>query len=112
MIKIYKLIRNGEVVYVGKTILTLSRRKAGSYYCMDRQFVKECEIELIEETDDVSRERYWIEFYTKQGCQLRNKRNGDYRDKEQTKEIRSKLRKEARKNRTSWYWRKKLKKDL
>lgn len=83
MVKIYKLIRNNEVVYIGKTILTLQRRKNGAYTAMDKQFVKECDIELIEETDDVSRERYWIEYYRNQGCELKNKRNGDYRDDEQ-----------------------------
>jgi len=62
--KIYKLIHNGVLVYVGKTKLTLSRRKNGSYKGTSVENIsKECQIELIEETDDVSRERYWIEFY-------------------------------------------------
>ena len=64
MYKIYKLIWNGKIVYVGKTSLSLSRRKSGSYKgtCVEH-IHKECSIELIEETDDVARERYWIDFY-------------------------------------------------
>lgn len=78
MIKIYKLVKDGKIVYVGKTKLSLSRRKGGAYYCMDKDFVSKCDIELIEETNDVSRERYWIEYYIKKGYELKNKRNGDY----------------------------------
>ena len=63
--KIYKLIHNGIVVYVGRTKMTLLKRKWVGYkhnIKVDKIY-KECLMELIEETDDVSRERYWIEFY-------------------------------------------------
>ena len=63
--KIYKLIHNGVVVYVGKTILGLSRRKSGGYgtNASVQAIYKECDMVLIEETNDVSRERYWIDYY-------------------------------------------------
>ena len=65
MNKIYKLVYNGVVVYVGKTKQTLKRRKKGGYKGNpDVQAIyKECDMVLIEETSDVSRERYWIEYY-------------------------------------------------
>jgi hypothetical protein len=78
--KIYKLVKDGEVVYVGRTKLSLSRRKSSGFYNIDSSFVKECEIELIEETDDKSRERFWIDYYLSIGCGLLNKRNGDFKD--------------------------------
>jgi len=82
MIKIYKLIKDDEVVYIGKTKISLSRRKSGAYYSMSRDFICKCKIELIEETEDVSRERYWIEYYFNQGYKLKNKRNGDYNEEQ------------------------------
>jgi hypothetical protein len=65
MNKIYKLIHNGVVVYVGKTKQTLKRRKAGEYRgnASVQEIYKECDMVLIEETNDVSRERYWIDYY-------------------------------------------------
>lgn len=77
MIKIYKLIYKGDIIYVGKTKLTLKRRKSSSNYSVPKEIYKECLIELIEEVDDVSRERYWIDFYIKSGINLMNKRGGD-----------------------------------
>jgi len=65
MNKIYKLVYNGVVVYVGKTKLTLNQRKRNRYRKNPavQAIYKDCDIELIEETSDVSRERYWIEQY-------------------------------------------------
>jgi hypothetical protein len=78
VIKIYKLLFNNEVIYIGKTKQKLTRRKNGGYgKTISRDFLKECSIELIEETDDVSRERYWIDHYLKQGCLLLNITKGD-----------------------------------
>ena len=73
--KIYKITSpNTDLVYVGKTIRTLKRRfsdhhshakrymKCGDNYCSSFK-VLECGdavIELIEETDDKSREAHWI----------------------------------------------------
>lgn len=76
MIKIYKLIHNGKIVYVGQTKLKYlsSRKKVG--YGDTVPFYKECKIELIEETDDVSRERYWIDLLRSEGHPLLNKRGG------------------------------------
>ena len=62
--KIYKLIYNGNVVYVGRTKSTLTKRKNWGYKgCGVEHIAKECSIELIEETDDISKEKYWIEHY-------------------------------------------------
>jgi len=40
-------------------------------------------IELIEETTEKNRERFWIEHYLSLGEPLMNKRNGDYSTKEE-----------------------------
>jgi hypothetical protein len=63
--KIYKLIYNGDVVYIGRTKMTLKeRRKAGYKWNEYLQSIRyECEMILIEETDELSRERYWIQHY-------------------------------------------------
>ena len=71
MIKIYRIIDNTNGnVYIGKTKQKLYIRlnnhkqdfKRGST-CMSREIIKNCDykIELIEETKDKTRERYWIE---------------------------------------------------
>jgi hypothetical protein len=63
--KIYKLVHNGLVVYVGKTKRKLKERKSTGYKenSAVQSIYKECDMVLIEETNDVSRERYWIEQY-------------------------------------------------
>lgn len=81
MIKIYKLIYEGQVIYVGKTKLKLYRRKNSHNCSVPKDIYKESQIELIEETNDVSRERFWIQYYTSIGCILFNKRNGDHNNK-------------------------------
>jgi hypothetical protein len=75
MYKVYKLVFNNEVVYVGITKLSLSRRKNAGYK-KSVPFYKECKIELVEQTDDETRERYWIEYYTSNGNQLLNRNKG------------------------------------
>ena len=71
MLKIYRIVDNTNGnVYIGKTKQKLYQRlnnhkqdfKRGSY-CMSRKIIKngDYKIELIEETDDETRERYWIE---------------------------------------------------
>ncbi len=88
MYKIYKLVFRGEVVYVGRTKQSLEKRKKGGY-ASTVPFYKECEIELIEETDDVSRERYWIEYFTNLQCPLLNRTKGDGLDyKEHSRKFR------------------------
>jgi hypothetical protein len=83
MIKIYKLIHNGQIVYVGQTKLKyLSTRKAQGYGDTV-PFFKDCSIEIIEETDDISRERYWIELLKSQGHPLLNILKGDGLDKKE-----------------------------
>ena len=104
MVKIYKLIYKGDIVYVGKTTQRLERRKAAGYG-NTLPFFKECLIELIEETNDVSRERYWIERLRSEGHTLLNKEAGDGFDRvkynketyEKNKEKRKEYFKEYRK---------------
>lgn len=94
--KIYKLIFDNKVIYVGRTIMDLERRKSRKYKFIP--FHRSCNIELIEETYDVSRERHWIQYYKDLGFELLNKYKGDgldvkeYRDshKEIMKEYRNK----------------------
>jgi hypothetical protein len=81
MTKIYRLLFRGEIVYIGKTKLSLKKRK-NMGYGKNVQFYKECEIELIEETDDESRERFWIEHYLSIGAPLLNIKKGNGLDYE------------------------------
>jgi len=123
MIKIYKLIYEGEVVYIGLTKLKLYRRKGSANYSVPPEIYKLCRIELIEETLDKGRERYWIDFYLKNGAKLFNKRGGDFTDstqayEHQKKKSKSRYVKKARLKKTdeekqqirkSWYEKNKLK---
>ena len=66
--KIYKLIDNtNEDIYIGMTKRDLNLRLAQHKYkgndCLSRKIIAngDYKIELIEETDDKIRERYWIE---------------------------------------------------
>ena len=80
MTKIYKLIHNGEIVYVGKTTYKLLSKRKSCGYAKNEQLhkiSKECTIELIEETDDITRENYWIDLLRSEGHPLLNKRGGD-----------------------------------
>ena len=69
--KIYKLIDNTNGnIYIGITIQKLSQRLNNhkqdykrDYHCVSKKIIAngDYKIELIEETDDKTRERYWIE---------------------------------------------------
>tara|TARA_R110000787_G_scaffold81752_2_gene177115 strand:- start:57 stop:524 length:468 start_codon:yes stop_codon:yes gene_type:complete len=73
MVKIYRIVDNTNGnIYIGKTKQKyLSSRLAKHKYttkkntnrCMSREIIKngDYKIELIEETEDKTRERYWIE---------------------------------------------------
>ena len=67
MLKIYRIIDNTNGnIYIGRTKQTLNIRLSGhkcDKTCSSREIIKngDYKIELIEETDDESRERYWIE---------------------------------------------------
>lgn len=82
MNKIYKLEHQGNVIYVGRTKRTLKDRHKGKWPCIpiDKH---ELDIILLEETEDVSRERYWIQYYKDLGCTLYNKTKGDGLDYKQ-----------------------------
>ena len=75
--KIYRLILDNKVVYVGQTTQKyLNQRKACHNYNNTFERIIESIIELIEITSDKTRERYWIEYYLSEGCILFNKRKG------------------------------------
>ena len=101
--KIYKLIYQGEIVYVGRTMRSLKERKKSGYKGTCVQDISDdCVMELIEETNDVSREKYWIDEI-KKTSNLLNKRGGNtgLSDKEwrkNNKELIRQLDKEWRKN--------------
>ena len=72
MYKIYKIVDNtNDNIYIGITKQTLSQRlskhkhktKNNTNGSMSREIIKngDYKVELIEETDDKTRERYWIE---------------------------------------------------
>lgn len=93
MIKIYKLIHEGQTVYIGLTKLKLYRRKNSANYSVPPEIYKQCKIELIEETNDKGRERFWIDFYLKNGAKLYNKRGGDFTDAKVSYEHQQKIKK-------------------
>ena len=95
MIKIYKLIHNGEIVYVGKTTYKLLSKRKSCGYAKNEQLhkiSKECTIELIEETDDITRERYWIDLLRSENHPLLNIRGGSLENKEKRKEYQKEYR--------------------
>lgn len=100
MYKIYKLVYQGNVIYIGRTKRTLKERKSSGYQYIDKSVLKETLIELIEETDDKSRESYWIVYYSDLGCNLYNKRKEYCLSKNEWSRINSKKEKriEYRKN--------------
>ena len=58
--------------------------KSGYEFDIDKHFYRDCSIELIE---DVSRERYWIQYYKDLACNLYNKYNGNGLTEEERKEL-------------------------
>tara|TARA_R110000824_G_scaffold263734_1_gene452537 strand:- start:520 stop:987 length:468 start_codon:yes stop_codon:yes gene_type:complete len=68
MFKIYKIVDNTNGnVYIGRTTQKLRQRlaehKCRSNKCISQEIIKngDYEVEIIEQTDDKTRERYWIE---------------------------------------------------
>ena len=101
--KIYKLVHPIKgIVYIGRTTLELSARKVNRYRGTSvEDIAKECIIELIEETDDTTRERYWITYYKDS---IVNIVNGDgFNKKEYEKEYYIKKYKEHRKEYNKQY---------
>lgn len=72
--KIYKFTYNDIVQYVGRTILTLKERRY-SGYGNNTELFKTFNMELIEETYDKTREKYWIQYYRKINPDLYNKQD-------------------------------------
>jgi len=94
--RIYKLVYNDEIIYIGKTTNDLRVRKNNGYAFIP--FYKDCSIELIEETNDPTRESYWIKYYKEQGCNLYNRNKGDGFDIDEYNEENKEKLKEYRRN--------------
>jgi hypothetical protein len=77
--KIYKIINDERVIYVGITTMSLKERKWKGYTFNKElnDVYKKSHFELIEETNDKGRENYWIDFYLRQGLNLLNKKRGN-----------------------------------
>lgn len=76
--KIYKIIYEGKVVYIGQTKQKLNKRKNSGYKNPHlNDIIRDCIIELIEESTDVSRERYWINHYISIGEPILNELKGN-----------------------------------
>lgn len=71
--KIYKLIYDNNIIYIGRTKLKLSERKRHWYKNIPIEYKLNSKIELIEETEDRFREIYWIDYYMNNGYNLYNK---------------------------------------
>jgi hypothetical protein len=83
--RIYKLVLDAKVIYIGITTLSLKRRKQNldSSKHPNVDMFKRATIELVEETDILSRERYWIDYYLTANEPILNIRLGnglDYRE--------------------------------
>ena len=110
MYKIYKLVYNNEVVYIGQTTRSLEKRKSSGYPNNEElnKIYKECDIILIEETNSKSSEGYWIFHYKNNNCNLLNINNGirgmtyDIEYKELDKKLKSNKRSENRKNENNY----------
>lgn len=74
MYSIYKLVHNNKVVYVGRTKMTLERRRGVGYRWNKelQSILNECSMELLETTEDKNREKYWIKYHRDIGCKLFN----------------------------------------
>lgn len=84
--KIYKIIYHNEIIYIGQTKMSIERRFSCRHPNIPKDIKKESYIELIEETNDISRERYWIDYYRSIGCNLYNiERGGGFNIKEYSK---------------------------
>ena len=81
MYKIYYLRYEDEIIYVGLTTQDLKIRKGQGYKYIPHY--KDCDIFLIEETDDRSRERFWIDEYKNLGYNLINKNKGEGLDRKE-----------------------------
>jgi hypothetical protein len=79
--KIYKLVYNNQVIYVGSTTLKrLSQRKAIGYPKIPKDIWKSSSIQLIQESDDKQLEDFWIDYFRNCGCSLYNKQRAVYDD--------------------------------
>ena len=81
--KIYRLVYDNETIYVGRTKKSLKERFGNGKSYKNIPFIKECQIVLIEITEDVSRERYWIQYYKDLGCKLYNISKGEGLDRKE-----------------------------
>lgn len=71
--KIYRLIKNNNTIYVGATTKKYLCHRVGHHKYLGKNFDS---YELIEETDDPSREAYWIDYYDTYNNGLNTSDNG------------------------------------
>jgi hypothetical protein len=72
--KIYKIVdQDNKIVYIGSTTISLSQRKAIHNYQNKISGINYCKIQLIEKTNDKTREDFWISYFRSTGCSLLNK---------------------------------------
>lgn len=76
---IYKVEHKGQVIYVGRT--KNLRKRTNNGWKKIPYPKSELNISVLEVTEDVSRERYWIQYYRDLGCILFNIKNGDGLDR-------------------------------
>jgi hypothetical protein len=68
-------IKKGDIIYIGITSKTLGNRLSG-HKSEHINWPDKININLIENTNDKSRESFYIDFFKKMGCNLLNKNNG------------------------------------
>ncbi len=74
--RIYQIKHNDEIIYVGCTTLSLDKRKKNGYKYITKSILNNSNIELLEETTDKTRERYYILKFRNEGYPLVNIQKG------------------------------------
>jgi hypothetical protein len=76
--KVYKIVNDRNTIYVGITTMSLKERKWKGYKWNEplNAVYKTSLFEMIEETDDKSRENYWVEYHLNKGDKLLNMKRG------------------------------------
>ena len=97
MLKIYRIVDNTNGnIYIGKTKQKYLSKRLGQHRermtCMSREIIKngDYKIELIEETEDESRERYWIENTDCINKQIPGRTQKEWREDNKEKVIQNK----------------------
>ena len=75
MFKIYKIVYDNQIIYIGSTTHQLVKRKNNGYRFISKNILIDSKWILIEETNDKLREQFWIDYFRKMNCELFNKIN-------------------------------------